>query len=52
MTAILPLIILAVMFFRGVHLKGFQEGLTLLFIPEVDVSLPYQEKIRSSITFH
>jgi len=35
-TAILPLIILAVMFFRGVHLKGFQEGLTLLFIPEFE----------------
>ena len=35
MTAILPLIILAIMFFRGVHLKGFQDGLALLFVPDV-----------------
>ena len=42
-TAILPLFILAIMFFRGVHLKGFQDGLTLLFIPEVS------KRIRSFI---
>ena len=35
MTATLPLILLIIFFFRGVHLKGYQEGLALLFIPEV-----------------
>ena len=34
-TATLPLILLIIFFFRGVHLKGYQEGLALLFIPEV-----------------
>lgn len=36
MTATLPLILLIIFFFRGVHLKGYQEGLALLFIPEFD----------------
>ncbi|XP_015780280.1 PREDICTED: sodium- and chloride-dependent transporter XTRP3-like [Acropora digitifera] len=33
-TATLPLILLIIFFFRGVHLQGYQEGLALLFIPE------------------
>lgn len=33
-TSTLPILLLAVMFFRGVHLPGFQEGLALLFIPD------------------
>ncbi|XP_073234250.1 sodium-dependent neutral amino acid transporter B(0)AT3-like isoform X2 [Porites lutea] len=36
LTATLPLILLIIFFFRGVHLKGYQEGLALLFIPEFD----------------
>ena len=36
MTATLPLILLGAMFFRGVNLPGFQQGLALLFVPEVD----------------
>ena len=39
MTATLPLILLIIFFFRGVHLKGYQEGLALLFIPEVSKSV-------------
>jgi len=35
-TATLPLILLIIFFFRGVHLEGYQEGLALLFIPEFD----------------
>ncbi|XP_078365123.1 sodium- and chloride-dependent transporter XTRP3A-like [Oculina patagonica] len=35
-TATLPLILLIIFFFRGVHLKGYQEGLALLFIPEFE----------------
>ena len=35
MTATLPLILLGAMFFRGVNLPGFQQGLALLFVPEV-----------------
>lgn len=34
-TATLPLLLLAIMFFRGVHLDGFQHGLALLFVPKV-----------------
>ena len=34
-TATLPLILLGAMFFRGVNLPGFQQGLALLFVPEV-----------------
>ncbi|XP_012555642.1 sodium- and chloride-dependent transporter XTRP3A [Hydra vulgaris] len=33
-TATLPLVLLAAMFFRGVNLKGFQDGLALLFLPD------------------
>uniref|UniRef100_A0A7M5WTB9 Transporter n=3 Tax=Clytia hemisphaerica TaxID=252671 RepID=A0A7M5WTB9_9CNID len=33
-TATLPLILLGAMFFRGVNLDGFQQGLALLFVPE------------------
>ncbi|XP_048576904.1 sodium-dependent neutral amino acid transporter B(0)AT3-like isoform X2 [Nematostella vectensis] len=33
-TATLPLILLIIFFFRGVHLDGYQDGLRLLFVPE------------------
>lgn len=35
-TATTPLVLLIILFFRGVHLNGYQEGLALLFIPEFD----------------
>ena len=35
-TATTPLVLLIILFFRGVHLKGYQEGLALLFIPQFD----------------
>ena len=34
-TATTPLVLLIILFFRGVHLNGYQEGLALLFIPQV-----------------
>jgi hypothetical protein len=34
-TATTPLLLLIILFFRGVHLNGYQEGLALLFIPQV-----------------
>lgn len=33
-TSTLPLLLLGAMFFRGVNLGGFQQGLALLFVPE------------------
>ncbi|XP_031552563.1 sodium-dependent neutral amino acid transporter B(0)AT3-like [Actinia tenebrosa] len=34
LTATLPLVLLIIFFFRGVHLDGYQDGLRMLFVPE------------------
>ena len=38
-TATVPLLLLGAMFFEGVHLDGFQQGLALLFVPNVSILL-------------